>query len=887
MKKIISSLIVLLPYFLLAQPYLKDIRQKSYQSFAFRISAAEVENYIMQDSIPVDQFLRLTPAYIFHKDSVHTDLLPIGHYILISVEENEVVANMIGITNLIVYPVNNRYNIQLDIRTQDGIFVPNANVWVNNKEAKYNTGSKSYWVKQQKLATGLVKVYGPTDTTFIQLDAKEDNVLPVWKQRWKNFTTTKTGRVLTWLPVEVGSIFKRHGRHYNNNSAGASGYILFNQPKYKLTDTVKLKAYIVDKKWKRFTEKTNVFLEYNARGKSYSQLLTSLSPISPGSYVYSFPLNDTLVSDISYNIIFKTKKGKNIIRKNFSTEDYLLDEIGSYQLRSKSENHYLHDTMSFYASAKDANGLSLLDGKATLVLTTNTINEFYKDSLQVPDTLYTQEKSLATDGETQFNFPTDRLPDARLHIKATIVFKNSNNELHEEAKYINYSPGAKDLVATANADSVFATYMVNGKSVETAGTVEISGDEVDRKFKVNFPVRLKIDPLAATYKFTTINGGDTSATKVDIISNYWLLLQRESVRDTVGFTLRNPYKIPVTFVVLDGKTVVASGKDDNEKITWKKVINNKRKMYTVKWQYTWGRTQREGSDNIALLYKLLQIKVSNQPTVFPGQKDTVSIEVKDYKNRPAEGVNLAVVAYNSQFKKSIDVRDPPYLVKYKNRKPITRDRHETDDPYILKKYKLGDHQNWSTIFLLDSMQYYKMLFPKTFPYDVVTPINDFIPQTSIHVIKKGVPQEIYLLYINRQLVYFNGVTDKMKYAFETMPGFTQVEIRLLDKIIHVDSIYIQPFYKHDIIIDLDSLPANSIVKKATNYWTNEEKNIIENTVWQLDNNAKTNNGYVWQNTKSVKLNSSGKHLVGPFNRLDSLHFYAPGDFDIHFAFEPG
>lgn len=887
MKKNTLFFVSLLPYLLFAQTLLKDIRQKSYEVFAFRITAANVEKFIQQDSIPVDEFINQTPAHTFPKDSVNTDILPTGHYVLISIDGNEVVGNMIGVSNLVVYPVNNQHNIQVDIRTQDGTFVQDAKVWVDGKEATYKADAKTYWVEQKKIEKGLVKVYTPGDTTFVELEAKDEDVLPVWKQRWNNFKITKTGRVISYVPNKIGSLFKARPR-YKNNNIGASGYVLFNQPKYKLSDTFKLKAYIVNRKWKQYTKKTNVFLEYYAKGKLYQQLLTSLSPVSPGSYVYSFPLNDTLVSDLRYNIVFKTKEGKTIISKSFSTEDYLLDEIGSYKLRTKNENYYAGDTIAVYASAKDVNGLSLLDGKATLILTTSSISHFYKDSLQVPDTLFVQEKLLATEGETTFSLPAKTLPDAQLSINTTVVFRNSNNELHEETKEINYLPASKELVVTAEADSVFATYRINGKSVPAEGLVKISGDEIDRSNQITFPARLKVDPLADEYQFILVNGKDTLRQSTTIKNNYALSLARISRQDTLGFVLHNPYKIPVTFIVLDGNKVVAAGKDDKEDITWQMVVKNKRKMYMVKWQYTWAGEQKEGQQNVALLYKLLQVKVNNEGTVFPGQKDTVTIEVKDYKNQPAAGVNLAAVAYNGQFKKDIDVREPPYLVRYKNRKAIIRDRYETDnDPYILKRYKLGNHTGWIKRMALDTMEFYKILFPTSFPYDVVTPISYFIPQLSIHVVQKGQPQEIYLLYVNRQLVYYNGVTDKMEYAFETMQGYSQVGIRLLNKYIQVDSLYIQPFYKHDIVINIDSFPAHSVVKSVPDYWTGEERNLIENTIWQLDNNYKTNNGFTWQNNKVVKLNGSAKHLVGPFNPLDSLHFYAPGDFDIHFGFEPG
>jgi len=103
MKKTGLFLVALLPCLLFAQTSLKNIRQKSYEFLAFRVTAADVEQYIQKDSIPVDEFISRTPAHTFWKDSLNTHVLPVGHYVLISVVGNEVVANMIGVSNLVVY----------------------------------------------------------------------------------------------------------------------------------------------------------------------------------------------------------------------------------------------------------------------------------------------------------------------------------------------------------------------------------------------------------------------------------------------------------------------------------------------------------------------------------------------------------------------------------------------------------------------------------------------------------------------------------------------------------------------------------------------------------------------------------------------------------------
>ena len=187
------------------------------------------------------------------------------------------------------------------------------------------------------------------------------------------------------------------------------------------------------------------------------------------------------------------------------------------------------------------------------------------------------------------------------------------------------------------------------------------------------------------------------------------------------------------------------------------------------------------------------------------------------------------------------------------------------------------------------MKYYQLLFPKE-DYTIASSlISDFAAQLAVHVVEKGVPQEIYMLYINREFAWYNGVTDKSKYAFTVVPGYTQIAFRLKNKYIEIDSIYLQPFYKHDISFDLDHLPANAKIIELDKYYTTEERGQIERHIWQLQNDPRTNNGYVWQNNRLVHIGSSNYnytgYLIGPFNNYDSLQFFKPGEFDFKFPFE--
>ncbi len=879
---------MVLPFILCAQASLKNVAQKSTQCFAYHITAAAAEKYIKLDSIDVDAYQTQTPAAIFDADSVDETKLAKGLYVVIWVSGDDVRAYTTGVTNLIAYPINNRHGLQLLVRDKQGNFINDAHVWVNDKEAVFNSFAQSYCVQQKKPDGAMVKIYAPGDTTYITLTADDEgNYKTILQQRWQNFTRTKLIRMISWLPRTIGQLFKE-GHAYKANNIGAAGTMVFNQPKYKQTDTVKFKAYIFSKRWRQYNKAVHISLEYYANGQQHKQLINIIKPSSPGSYIAQFPLSDTLPNDVNYTVNLTTKNGKRIIAKNFKLEDYVLDEVANYNIRSAQETYYPADTMRFFGSAKDAAGLPLLDASAKLILTTDDIHTFYKDSMYVPDTLFAQKKTLLAQGETEFDVPATILPDAGVSIKATLTFTNSNNELQDKNLTIHYSPGHRELVAEIKNDTVYAEYRVNGISAEQIGKVVIGG-RIDENTPVKFPFKAKIDPLAEEYTFL-INekdgGKDSAEIRVGAKSGLVSLL-RISKGDTLGFALENPYKIPISYTVFDGNAIKAQGKSSDAAITWQTNKATARKMYTVKWQYWWAGEEEFGEQTIGVLHKLLNINVSGAAAVFPGQKDTLSVGVTDYHNKPVKNVNLTALSYNSQFKKDIRVPDPPYLAKYRLKPVLQRDKFETDDAYMSSHYPLGKHTGWVKAFGLDTMAYYQMLFPTNGYVDKPTPVTGFSTQLSVNAVSHGQKQQVYMLYINRQLVYYKGVTEAMPYAFETFGGYVQIGMRLYNKFITIDSIYTQPGYKHDFVFDIDKLPPNSKVDIVNNYFSEEEISKLESSIMQVDNNVETNYSYIWEGAKTIHLASAAKHLIGPFATGDSLHLFAPGNFDIHFRFEPG
>lgn len=882
MYRTLYVLSLLLPLCALSQKDNNKIRTRSHQTIIYKVSAATAERFIREERINLNDLADQPPYKVANKDKDGRHLLPNGNYIFVSVEDNELIVGLQSITNLYVYAVNNHNRVQLAIIDKSGQPIENAKVWVNEKASRYNKSAKTYWVPSKKPEDAKVKVYTESDTLYADLWGMDELDRSILRQRWDNFKRSKFVRIVRFVPATVAWWFKP--KPYK--IAGTTGMMVFSQPKYKQTDTVKLKAYLYNKYRKLYKGNVDVFLEYYSRGDDHSVFLKQLAPSTPGSFVFQIPLADTLQANTNYNVVFKNKKGQSLLRRAFTLEDYLLDDISTYSFRSDKTTYYPNDTIHFYASAKDANGLSILDANTTLLLKVQNIRHFYKDSVYVPDTFFVQKKSLAAEGDTKFDFPIKNAA-YEVDVLATLQFKNSNNEIQRKEVSVSLASSKTELTSDMENDSIVTIYRENGEIKPALGLM-VKDDNWGDTVKVSYPFKVKVDPMAGSYTFYLVENGKIVDSASPDFDDYNIYLEQVNFGDTLGFKLHNPFAIPVHFSVFDGNKLIGSGQSHDEVVEWKLPSANIHRFYRVIWQYRWEGEEVVKRERIAIYHKFLNIDVKNTANVFPGQKDTIRVSVRNFRNKSAENVNLTAFAYNTQFANAINVPLPPYMAKYKLRPSIERDAYEEYNSLIaFDKLSLGHFPDWQKKFGLDTMTYYKMLFPENGLMKIATPISDFRPQVSVHAVQNGLWQHIHLLYVNNRFVYYSGVTNKMRNVYAGGPGYNKLAIRLSDRLIEVDSLYLQPFYKHDLYIDIDNLPKNARSLPATPFISDYEKSLLERSLLRIDGPGHGKEAYLWQHERLVHLTENTTSLIGPFTENDSLHYFSPGQFDIHFKFEPG
>ncbi|TDW99617.1 alpha-2-macroglobulin family protein [Dinghuibacter silviterrae] len=861
-------LTLILPLGALAQASLKNMHRDSYEEFVYRIDAAKAQWCIRHDSIPLDELLEGKPFAAFPAGSVDRNRLPAGQYIDVRVVDNRLISVLLSITDLMVYPVSDGGRMRLMVRRREtpDSTVDGADVRVNGRKAVFLAAGHCYL--PGRVAGGFVRVAVPGDTTFQLLEQKVEDRPYRYRPRGQG----PWAKIRRWFTKS----------HYGQAGVGT---MLFSQPKYKPMDTVRLKAYILDRKGRRWRTPLDLYLEYVHDGAPVKHPLGLSTPAVPGSFAYEFPLPDTLPRDTRYTVSFRNRRGEVVFKGYFSIEEYLLNQVTDYRFRAERTTVYAGDSVRLLASASDANGLPILDARFHVALLRGEVRDFGQDTVYVPDTLYTAEKPLSTEGETVLGSDTRRLPEVVMDLQANGSIIDASGERHDQTDDVTYAPGQAKLDVRMEGDSVLATYQVNGRPVARDGFLRIQGVDLPL-LPVHYPVARKVEPFAESYHFYIGKPGAFTDSTEDEPEAYEVNGYPNCRNDTLGFLLDNPRRVPVAYTVWMGNSVLERGWSNDREVSWARRSPRVHDTYQVRWTYIWGGKERKNDLTLRTPYRVLTVHLDGKQTIYPGQKDTLHIRVTDAWGRPDPGTDLTAYSYNSQFQGAIH---NPFLTlfgRYHNRSLHSRPGFDTDDPQPGHWIPLGAHQGWIKPFGLDSLPYYNMLYPRAAGFMLNTHLPDFIPKIAVYVVRKGVPQRIYLLYLNKQLVYYDGVTDPLPYVFDVPPAYTRIGVRLYDRYLEIDSVYAQPFYRRDVVIDLDHLPKMARSRPMPPYLTWEETDLLSGRLWQMQSTSLTQYGYIYQGDRGTQLRQGNHHLVGPFEPTDSLRFLAPGFFESHFLLEP-
>jgi TonB-dependent SusC/RagA subfamily outer membrane receptor len=274
--------------------------------------------------------------------------------------------------------------------------------------------------------------------------------------------------------------------------------------------------------------------------------------------------------------------------------------------------------------------------------------------------------------------------------------------------------------------------------------------------------------------------------------------------------------------------------------------------------------------------KTLHLTVKQPELVYPGQK--VKVEVNAYcGDKPAKDVDITAYAVTSKFGNEYYTNFPNARAK---RKAVRNYLHG-----VLDKKAFTDKLDLDTLTKkmftgLDTIDYYKFLFPKDTVYKYNYHTKDNTIQFSPFVVANGKIVPVHVVYIDSQPVYISFVNNDYPYSFYIKwRGEHDVKIRTADRLINLGNINFNDGERLIMSIDQNKYPN---FQKMEARLSDTERNILTSYLMVLSENDNGQYAYLNQggNIFRLKKNNNIRHrdelIVGPVTE-NSLGYY---DYDV-------
>ena len=873
-----------------AQKLLKS-RQSSNYTYIFKISDHEAEKIYSKKDVQIDNSYFHTIVDSFPTGNDHTKKMDYGHYLKTYSDKNIQKIEIATVQNLDVFLLNNYQDLVIQLYDLDGNIVNNADVKIENRSIKYNNDIQAFSHRKSN-KKGLLKITYLGTTAYYHLDRSYNNSIFMRNSRkvlygtplkyvwtpiefaaklpvdavksisdgWSQGTIRRTENFFVRAFEKVACLFDNYycNDYRSTYRTDSKGYLVFNKPKYKPGDTVKFKSFLVNKRGKPLDKPIAVFLQGNKKNIR----LSSISPYDKGGYGFKFFIHDSLKLrlDTQYSIQLKDGKENTLISSSFSYEDYELAK-NQLHIRLPQKNQYKNKHFEVYVKATDENDLVLQDARAQVLMRLRKPLNYYENSLFIPDTLGYFERKIEPVSETKIEISDSLFPPSNFEYELEVNLLTSDNELMSKTENVNYYHLNEKLEADLVKDSISFYYRINGLSANRK--TQIYGkDNFENKtlvFEGETPAQLKLIPFYSSY---ILQSGDLELEYS--ISDKSPSIQVSGIRtaDSIRLEIFNPRNLFFNYNTYLKNKLISSGYSNELEVS---EPLNSLENYQISIQYLWGGKVKTENITFPIKEKTLNIEVNQPDLVYPGQNSTIELFVTDYNGNPVENVDLTAYSLTKKFGYNPPVL--PYLGKNrKNRNMI--------NAFSLNSQKLNkpeereiDFEYWNKLAGLDSIEFYKFLYPKNEIYQFSFIPNDSITQFAPFVFSNGKMTPVQVIYVDNKPVYFSWSTNERPYSFNVRPGYHQVKIRTSNKIVTIDSLF---FPKNEkLIFSLDeSISKRGIeIKEVKNELSEQEQKSLYNYIFPYRNTFNNRFAYIenGDNTQLLSTNtwSQTHQLAGP------------------------
>ncbi|WP_373549835.1 carboxypeptidase-like regulatory domain-containing protein [Haliscomenobacter sp.] len=821
-----------------------------------------------------------------------------GHYLQVLIRGESVDLALKSTAPIQVQVLNNQQDLSILVKDSLGQQLPDVQVLLGEKLLRYDPETQSFRTKNSPKER-ILEIKTPTSSAYYNLVKSGRKSIAILTN-YRRFSTSRIGRFVT-IPIKivqapiayvVRSIRSHHWilpwkywfrKKYNRD---LEGYIALSQPVYRPGDTLKMKAFVTTTKGRPLHKSIDFQLSKDWSKQVFTK---KIKPERPGVYLFEWPLADTLDIDEEYQL--KLSKRKSDIEQGFRLEEYELDEI-NYTLKASPESFTRGEKCTLSLSAKTTNDLAVPDATAEIYILAGTIKTFHGQEVLVPDTLWHSNENLGVRGEWDVILPDSLFPAASLDLRCHVYFNSSSGQLSFKDKTLQfkYEPSFK-LSLDGNKIMASSTSALTDSLILSAQYA----DEKSQSQKVLLPAQLPLDPNVESY--TLLNPKTLAEFKLPLHQEEeGLQIVGKRSADSIHLRIENPRNLPLWYQIKTHSGTIETGFTRDSLWHWQH-RDQSTAFYHLNYEFLWAGELFERHEEFRHYPKALSIDLQGPDLVIPGQENSYKVQVKRGSGHPAKGVDLSAGAINAQFGDETSYSTPNigYRRQAAPRNFPSFRLYDTD-----RNYKLPMTRFLAQTFQVQDALYYQYRYA---PQLLLTRRDSVLRQDSFYqniaqfapfVVKGGKMQPIFLIYLNRKLVYSHLTRDAHPYSFLGTEGYHQITIRTREYEYVLDSIFLRRGEKLELVLNEDFWPhgiAPTHFKRipVAQNLSAVEKGLLRNNIFVIQNLKAKDSIFIWddpQNIHFITYRSGQNNHVGPFNAGSSLTYLSMNQFKNAFVFEP-
>lgn len=853
MKELSTSIFIVMFFFsglLQAQNNLADSKRESERSYIYTINKDCLREIHLKDKSINEDMLGQYVAEFATWDKKIPDL-PAGNYIIVKSTSNQ-----LNFTDHIVddlyFKIVPSEEMMLCLYDSLGNIIKDAVVKYGSKALKYNKTTQTYNTPSIKDGD-MLEVNNRGVYHYIEIE----------KQHYRYYASKKNIFNAIWGKMKRGWYNLKEGVNYifhpedRPTKYKYTGFVVFNKPKYKPGETVKLKAYVSEYDGKPYNKSVDVRLYGGYYPLNVDTVLTNLSPYRPGMYEYQFQLTDSLDLnlDTNYTIAFKTSnKRYNAVLGNFRYEEYELKGI-NFSMRTDKEEYVNQDSVKINFKVTDENDLAVYDGKIDIQVTSASLNTNKMNgsfSVFLPDTVWTHTLDMNGKSEHEVILPDSIFPPGiSFYYQVRADYLSADNEKQTQSKRLYRK--ADDYIIDFSLDKGLLTIkeLHKEESHPVMALLEICGEngEVLSTDSAMLPYTKPLPWFVTDVTVRTEHTTDYYF--LEEATSYQLGYRFYRQNDSIYLKVDNPAGTPFWYILRKNKKEIVKG----YATTLDYSLDDKDEAgYAMQLSYIFGENTKYIEEQLPFIRKNMSIEVSTPSVVYPGQTTDVVVDVTDKEGKPVDNVDITAYSFTSKFK-NYNMPDVPIRGKAKYASLFDRTLYESNENDIISKGKMT-WENWKHTMSLDTIEYYKFLYPDKY-YHYTEPTTDGSTLISPYIVIDGALQGVNMLWIDGRLYYTSLAQQYNNYVFPVEPGKHLLRFRTYDREISVHYVILQKGTRNILSFNAgkpyisassdneENLPlvitSRELKKKNVGKITNQETHSLMNQLITVDNNF----GWIW------------------------------------------